>query len=233
MNSNKFFRVLWKLNAILILLIGVGLIFIFLALLHDGVGRSHQTDSLYLGLPNKYKNKDKETWYFGEVTKIENTIIMPFLSTQYFSTKNSEKEVTATRNYLFVNLDTDSSFWLFDNNKFVISKMDYISKEIASSCSEKLLVALSFTIHKADTNGDNAIKRDDIASIALTNLDGSGYTEIEQNVNFVKDIEVINEGHFLILFYKKESKMYISKYSLAEFKKISDVEISFNNKLHK
>ncbi|MFK5970753.1 MAG: hypothetical protein QM487_11630 [Candidatus Marithrix sp.] len=191
------------------------------------IGRSSQHSSVYTSFSDEYKNKEKEMWYFGELIQIDNTIIIPFLSTQYFS----RKEATATRNYLFVNAKTNSSSWLFNHNKFVISKFKYIDKnEIIkySSLSNKS-IALYFTVNKQDTNGDGAIKSNDNQTISLIKLDGSNYTEIEQDISFVKDSAVIDDGNSLLLFYEKKEKVYLSKYSLIDFKKITDIKIAGNS----
>ncbi len=112
----------------------------------------------------------------------------------------------------------------------MISELQYVRTEELSRYSDKKIIALYFVVHKRDTNKDNAIKSNDQASVALTKPDGSDYTEIEQNIDQVKGVEVTNGGKDLVLFYEKQGKNYLSKYSLAEFKKRSDIEIDTHNR---
>jgi hypothetical protein len=230
--------VLWRVNAIIILVWSI------LLLILIGAGFFYkqiasQTSSVYMddkNVPGENSERN-ERWYLGEFEKINQSglFIVPLMFEQSFSIGFSKtKQTKAIRNYLFVDTNQNNSFWLFEQNDFVISKWQYV-RENKIIDSDRVyyregIIALCFVVYKKDTNKDNAIKSNDLASLALTKPDGSAYTEIEKEIDKILSIKVTNAGKYLILFYEKEGKKYVSKYSLVEFKKISEMEIDTNGK---
>jgi hypothetical protein len=235
----KFFRVLWRVNAVLIFVLSIALVIALIFVLSSELFRimsRYKLDSVHLD--DESESDRKETWSFGELKKLTHSgqflvPLVPEQAEQAFSIKGypTIKQTGAVRNYLFIDTNKNHSFWLFDTHDFVISELQYVRAEgVSRYFDKKKAIALCFVVHKKDTNKDNAIKRNDQASVALTKPDGSDYTEIEQNIDQVKGLEVTNGGKDLVLFYEKQGKIYLSKYSLAEFKKRSDIEIDTQNK---
>lgn len=237
MDKIKLFRILWRLNAIVIFIFCLLIIVIFVKERLLSKTTSYQSN---LYLPDGEENNVKqEQWDLGELSKLNDTglFIAPLRFEQTFSIGFSEEKHTSTvRNYLFVNTKTNSSSWLFENNDFVIETRKYIEKDgTLTSCSSqnKELVALYFTVLKQDTNQDNVIKRNDLMSIALTKPDGSERTEIETDITQVQSVDVTDNGQTLVLFYVKNDKTYVSTYSLATFKKLESIEIATNYNMEK
>lgn len=225
MNRLKFFRILWRFNVVVMSLTYLILaVVLIISLMNNHTG--YQSSSVYFPDDDLESSDINEKWEFGKTIKIDgtDTLVIPVLSTQ----KLPKKETTATRNYLFVNPDHNSSFWLFDKNTFVIHEFSTITKNGVGEYTHAKPVCLYFIIYKTDTNSDQAIKTSDKASVALSKLDGTGYTEIEHNIDTIHSSVVIHEGSQLVLFYRKEANFYISKYNLNDFKKIAEQQIPTN-----
>jgi len=236
MDNIKFFRILWRFNAIIIAMASLALIAVSIIMFYESKTRmSSQSGSVYF-YDSEQTDKIEEEWLFGEVTKIyktSNAFAIPLEFTQHFS----RKKTASIRNYLFVDGYTQSTAWLFPHNNFVVSRLQYVLKDGVNDhyfSNEDLIIALYFVVYKADTNKDKALKTNDEASIVLAKPDGTGYTEIEKNVGKIIKVDVINDGSHLVLFYYKGLKeFYVSKYSLDEFKKISEQRIETTGKYHK
>jgi hypothetical protein len=231
MDNIKFFRVLWRVNAIIILALSIVFIILMVGLFKN---TSYQTRSVYMDDVFEQESERKARWNLGKFEELNESglFIAPLMSKQSFSIGFSKKKKTkAIRNYLFVDINQKNSFWLFEQNDFVIEGIQYVTEAGISrwySDSREKAIALFFVVYKVDTNNDNAIKDNDLGSVALTKLDGSAYTEIENEIENIRSIKVTNAGTDLVLFYEKEGKLYVSKYSLTDFKKISEMEIDTN-----
>jgi|GEM_PF-5529990 len=233
MDNIKFFRILWRFNAIMI---GLASIIIIAALIYNLIERktSYQSSSVYLPESSVQARLEKEKWEFGGIKLIEesNTIVLSILSKQKFYSK----ETTATRNYIFINAEKNSYFWLFNNNDYIIDQFSIVTKNDVirlwhydSEHSDTELISLYFVVYKTDTNHDDAIKTSDKATIALTKPDGTGYTEIESGIDKVEASTVINDGKYLVLFFQKAGNFYNAKYDLETFKKVSEQQIETGN----
>ena len=191
----------------------------------------YQSSSVYLDDPFEQRGDIKEKWVFGEMIEIvgADTLVVPISSTQKFQ----EKETKATRNYLFIHSDDRTFSRLFDKNDFVIQEFSTLTKNgKVDEDLHTIPICLYFVVYKTDTNKDKAIKIGDKATVALSKLDGSGYVEIEHDIDDVKSPVVLQEGSQLVLFYRKETNFYISKYDLNEFKKITERQIPIEHMPH-
>jgi prepilin-type processing-associated H-X9-DG protein len=231
MDNIKFFRILWRFNAIIIAMASIALIVASIAILYESKTRMYSQSSSVYFHDNEQTDEIEEEWFFGKMTgirKINNTFVIPLEFTQTFS----QKTTASIRNYLFVDGHTQSLTWLFPHNNFVLSNLNYVVRDEVDEYypSSKKIIALYFIVYKADTNKDKALKTNDDASIALVKPDGSGYTELEKNVGTIIKADVINEGSHLVLFYYKGKDFYVSKYSLDDFKKVSEQRIETTGK---
>jgi len=238
MDNIKFFRVLWRVNAIIILVLTIITLIILIGTNFFENRAPYQKRSVYLDYENvpEEESERKARWYLDEFKEINDfgMFAVQLISEQSFSIGFSKtKKTEAIRNYLFVDTNKNNSFWLFEQNDFVISELQYVTTKDRIShsfYSDDEIIALFFVVYKVDTNKDNAIKDNDLGAVVLTKPDGSAYTEIEKEIENIRSIKVTNGGKDLILFYEKEGKQYVSKYSLIEFKKISEMEINTNGK---
>ena len=120
MTSVTIFRNIWKINAVLILLVGLlalgGLVWVMARPLLD---INHKED--VAPMPDLIGASDA-TWELGsfeEIPKADYTVA-PVYSRKEVSTAFSSKDTRAVRNYLFVNLTDKSTRWLLPNQKRVI-----------------------------------------------------------------------------------------------------------------
>ncbi len=110
MDNMKFFRVLWRLNAVLIFVLSIVVVIALIFGLSELLRKTtsgYQRGSVYLDDGSEYESDRKETWSFGKLKSINRAgsfFIVPLEFEQSFSMSYSiKKQTEAVRNYLFIN----------------------------------------------------------------------------------------------------------------------------------
>ena len=121
MKKNKIFRIIWKIDSVLILISGLMVVVILGYAgyrIYQDVFRSRKVSS--------FVNVESDTeisaeWRLGGFDRLEGTdyLMAPVYSTQTFQASYYEKGTSAVRNYLFVNAVDKSSRWLIPHNNYL------------------------------------------------------------------------------------------------------------------
>ncbi len=225
MGSSRFFRYVWKLNGIGILLL---LIFIL------GIGGYHIVKELFPHeLPAAITNvaqdpQGDEKWTLGSSEEIEGTefLYLPLVSER----KNisipepgmAKKALRSygpgyfapSRNILFVNRLTGEMRWLFKDNKQLISNVDFLSIR-KRDAKDRKVDAILYMVITRDTNGDNKLDSNDKADIALSLPDGSRYKEVIRSVERIFGTMIIG-GREVLVLYQSEGKGFAATVRLAD-----------------
>ncbi len=130
-------------------------------------------------------------------------------------------ESPETRNVLFLVGKDMAAHWLYEHHRFIIKCVCKL-KENNKYDSKANVIGLYVEVINSDTNGDGKLSKDDDSAIALLNIDGSGYKEIETGVKQLIDSKVTDNGKNFMLIVQIESNVIIKKYSLETFKKESE-----------
>jgi len=217
------YRMIWKFNALLIFFAGIGvclgLVYFAWALLHDYFGL-YRRDEVVKG-----ETAISEDWRLGSFERLGSSDYMmaPVSSTQEYSGVFMEKEATAIRNYLFVNVRDKSSRWLVPNNDRVILMMKRYGTEGESGVPEDRPAKwLVFHVVTVDTDGDKRLTELDRKTIAVANADGSQYVEVLGNVDILLG-ETWTAGDKLLVVYSADGKNHISEIGL-ESRSVSDAK---------
>ncbi len=126
-----------------------------------------------------------------------------------------------TRNILFFVGENLKSHWLFSTHSNLISNISLLTMDIQKDKKEPM-IAFAINLIKTDTNGDGVLSDKDSKVIALINPDGSHYTEIEKEITEIIDTKVVNNGKVLMLLVQVNASLVMKKYSLIDFRKISE-----------
>ncbi|WP_321472887.1 hypothetical protein [uncultured Paludibaculum sp.] len=211
------FRMVWRVNAVLILVAGAGAC----------IGLGFAAWTFLLGSQAAYRlndvvpveQKGEERWWLGGFEPVAGSgyVVAPVSSMQSYQVGTFGKEASAVRNYLFVHLADKSSRWLIPHHKGLIVGMERYGAEglIPGSDSEKRPVKwLVFQIVPADTNGDKSVTGEDRLVLGVANADGSHYVEVVKDIDgFLGSTWVA--GDRLVLFYTSGGKNVVSEIDLA------------------
>lgn len=237
-DDNRFFKFLWRFNALIISVLGIaGLIivtFAFRELYHSHIRPHNKHDIVNIN----DKREKQEEWTFSRAEEVgyRSYVLFPLVSKQNFSLEYSaHKSAHATRNYLVVDTETKEKQWLLDDNNSLISQLyklkldsvpytDYCKK---TACET---FALLLKRHEKDTNGNQSLDRNDLMTLAVTRYDGNNYHEIATDVEELlhysltgqeEPITLLINGvvHYLTVIYKKENMLHLTRCSYTPSQK--------------
>ncbi|MBN3562999.1 hypothetical protein [Aliamphritea spongicola] len=207
MEENRFFKLVWRFNGLIISVAGVlaiGMLIFFSYKLLTTLTRERNTRNTV----NIEENTEiRENWRLGTILAVDNakTLIIPLHSNQRFEGSYYNKAASSTRNYLFINTDTFKEKWLFDHTNYLIERSDRLKQ--GDRNSKEPVIAILYQLVKLDSDQDNRLSAADLSTIAITRPDGSDYKELITEVQSITNHIVLNETE-LFLFYKKDNASY-------------------------
>ena len=224
MEENKYFRFVWRVNGIAIMLL---LLFVI------GVGGyKFIKDILHRERPPVITNvavdpQGEEKWTLGRPESIDGTqfIYIPLVSEKKnisISGPGMLKEVNSygqgyfapSRNLLFVNKQTRDMKWLFKDNRQLIADMDMLSVRKQDD-KDRMIDAILYQVISKDTNGDKKLTSEDLADIAISNPDGTRFKEVFQSVERVFGATSVG-GRDVLVLYQSNGKGYASTIRLQD-----------------
>ncbi|NEQ87560.1 MAG: hypothetical protein F6K26_48425 [Moorea sp. SIO2I5] len=230
MEDNKFFRFVWRFNAIVIMASGL-LAIAVLAFAAIEIVRSTTRERQGINILNvDDDSSSSQEWELGNLREVDGTtyLMVPLYSDQSYTQSYYSKSTRSTRNYLFLDSETGNSKWLFANNDYLIASDRFISgtndKE-NNRLESKPVIAVLYQLIKQDTNGDGRLTNNDMLTIALTHPNGNDYQEVLTGVDRFLGYKVINANSLLIL-YQRDGIAYSAKVSLDNFALSNEKEIT-------
>lgn len=222
MEQLKIFRVIQRVNSVIFLLLLIASLagVIFLAFQSN-----HWQQINTVEVSQSVNSTDKIELRMGRLHEVFGHNIH---YVELYSAGNSGKFSAyipkKTRNILFFTGNELKSQWLFHTQSNYISNINLLLPGVQRDKNETV-IAFDITLIKSDTNGDGILSNQDTKTIALIKPDGSQYTEIEQQITEIIDKKVVNEGKVLILLVQVNENLIMKKYSLIDFKKISEKKL--------
>lgn len=207
MEENKFFKLVWRFNGLIISVAGilaVGLLAFATYKFFQDVTRDRTTRNIV----NIEENAEiKENWKLGQLLEINDgkILMLPLNSDQSFDRAHFRKSSNSTRNYLFINTDTSEEKWLFNHTDYLIERSDML--RLGDYNSKEPIVAILYQLVKSDSDHDDRLSAADLTTIAITKPDGSDYEELIKEVELIVDHTLLNENE-LFLIYQKAGVSY-------------------------
>lgn len=226
MEELKFFRNIWRFNAMIIAIAGV--LAVAVLLFTGYLMFNEQTRSKH---KNEIVNIDpetgiEETFRLGNIDHVKGaqSVIVPLYSEQSFNLRYSgDKSTLSTRNLLFSNMHTEESNWLLPTNNYLIPRYSLINESNSYNSNEDIVTIL-YRIVKFDTNYDSRLTEKDELTISLSKPDGSSFTEVLKNIDDVLGYELLNQEALSIIFNRK-GQGYTAYINLQDFKVTKEVEL--------
>ncbi|MEK7991942.1 MAG: hypothetical protein VSS52_013105 [Thiotrichaceae bacterium] len=225
-DSNPFFKFIWRINALIILFAGILVIGVLIYL-------SNHIFSEIFGIRNvsnvvnieSEQDGIKQKWLLGYMSKVAGTpyFMLPLELEQFYQQSYYEKGTTSIHNYLFINaISNNEQRWLMDNDQSLITKYHFLSEPNIDDKTNT--IAILYQIVKQDSDGDKRLDVDDGLTISLSKPDGSAYHEILQNVERLFWQQVIDKN-ILLLTYRMGEDVFSMQVNLNDFSVLNKVKL--------
>jgi|GEM_PF-919306 len=226
MEREKLFRSVWKTKTPLIVVAGLVVIGIFVLIgyqIYRSLTRTRQVSNVVNVEPNR---RIESSWTLGTVERIAGSdyAMAPARSEQTYEASYYEKDASAVRNYLFVNIVDKSSRWLVAGNKFLFLsavKLTPADAEDSRSTKDRYDVVqnsgpvrwIRYEVVTTDTNGDNRLTDRDRRTVAVSDASGEGYTEVVRDVDETLGY-LLRDESTLLVFYRSGTDNFVAEVSL-------------------
>lgn len=208
MTANRFFRNLWRFNAIALAAASVLFIVLLLfvaALFFYGQARPRQvTNVVNVGDQGAVSNE----FSLGRVGAIAGT---PYVQVSLFRgqsyggpgslpPKRSDRNVV---NLLLVNISTNETRWLFDGaGQLIVENYSMFDRMKTASDDARTVVGSFYVVVDRDTNGDKRLCENDSVTLAASAADGTGYRKLIEGIEQVYSVQQVAEDKALVLYLK-------------------------------
>lgn len=214
---NLFFRIVWRLNALLIF--GVGIMGILVLgylswhLWDDAFGERQREGIVNIDEDAAIDLK----WQYRAIVDIDGSdyVMMPLESAQGYEQDYYGKFAEAARNVLFVNLVTNDFHWLFPDHNRLVLQHSAVS-EMSYSTAPSIVRVIVFLLVEEDTSQDNRLTRNDLKTIALSHPEGQDVERVVTGVDELIGLRVVDK-HRLVLLYQKDGQTHSMAVALSNF----------------
>jgi hypothetical protein len=207
MKTRRFFRTVWRLNALIILIAGVlacGLLaFVMLQFLRDMTRTRHVSN--VVNVAPEQRGRDRTS--LGSFTRVEGTQVFraPLNIEQTYELSVASKETTSIQNYLFYDPALDRSYWL----RAGAPALFVGSHELPERDFEERLpiTAMLYEIVERDTDGDQRLTESDLRVIAVADAAGTRLTPVLRDVAQLHAAD-ITTGNAALVIYTTAGKLH-------------------------
>ena len=219
MRANQFFRKVWRINALVILsvgILGIGLI----AFTSVYALREMFRDRTVNAVVNTGEDQEiREVLSLAQATQIAGQpwLLVAVESDQKYDQSYYSKSAVAARNYAFV-AASGPPRWLYPHNRFLIVDASQLP---AADYSERQspTAVISFLVVQADSDGDQRLTPSDVATLVFTKPDGTQSKAVIENVRKVVSQELMGEQ--VVVLYEGTSGYGKAVISSSDFSRVS------------
>ena len=164
---------------------------------------------------NKKLQKDsKVKTSLGNFSELEGTpyLMAPVNSQLNYRPDYSPKRLLTIRNYLFVNVNDKSTQQLVPKNDFLFVNAQ---KVVLERRDDQIVRGIWYEVVKADSNNDKRLDNNDKKTIAVSDVSGSDYTEVIDEVDRFLGSHQKNSTTLLV-FYELDGREYIGEIDMLK-----------------
>jgi len=222
MTSRRVFALVWRVNAVLILLTAV----LACAVLSFGAWQIYReaTRTRHVSaVVNVAEDRiDRSRLQLGSFETIEGSSVLraPLLIEQQYAFGSGSKETTSIQNYLFYDPASRSSHWLLPGNKGLFLSMRQVP-ERRDLKPDRQVVAVVYELVEADTTGDKRLTASDAKVVAVSTASGSRFTRVLTGVEEINGVTLIADARVLVL-YTSASTLRAAEIDAGTYKVIHD-----------
>jgi hypothetical protein len=218
--DNRFFRTLWRFNALAIAVAASAGSIAALVALYMVFAEMTRNRDVYQSIRTDPAPVITDVIRLGSPERVTGTdfIAYPAMREQtsqgasYFKKDSQGNEV----NRYFVNRTTGAGQWLSSGNQnLILSSQWLFAVEPANSSNDKLQTSAAvYVVVEKDTNKDLVLNAKDISTVAISNFDGTGYAVLVTDVDEVQSIQQIS-ATMLIVSYTKQEKQNLEAFNFS------------------
>lgn len=214
----RFFRYVWRINAVLIL-VAAGTITLLVGwyLVQEFSTRAQRSRDEEVGVPVEHAN-GKLQLSLTRATTVEGTKVMraQLVRNGEGAKFGSSGDTTEIRNILFIEPGETSARWLLPDNDHVIDESLDAAEEKDTSARQNIATAV---LVKPLADGREA----DTGRLLLFDLPGKKIVEV---ANGVQEIQVASvTGNELTILYKRDRRLVLAVFDRATFAKQREQQI--------
>jgi hypothetical protein len=215
-SARKFFRVIWRINSLLILMAAGTVIFAIGTLLLEELGVRTRARRAEDGVAVSGSNTKSEL-VLGRASIVPGTQVMRAeLQRPQSGVKFSGGYGSETRNLLFIEPGQRVAHWLLPDNEHIVADSSDISDQ-KDSC-EKRVIVTAVLVKPASQSPEGGVGR-----LLLFDPPGKKIVEVADHV---RTIQVANIGQReLNVLYERERRLFLSVFDPQSISKIREQEI--------
>lgn len=220
MEQSAFFRWISRINSMLFLVLLLA-IAILAGIQYIQLSRWDAEKAVAVGNDSEFSRNDI-TLNLGNIHRVAGYADIQYIEVSSSSQQRGLGSVgEQVRNVVYLVGPELDAHWLYKTHKYLIEDIEQLKAKGYECDSAAQTVALLYKVVKDDSNGDGKLSEKDLITVSLTKPDGTVYTELG-NFDSVIDYETDVEGEYLTLVIQKGDNISALKYSLADFKKLSE-----------
>jgi len=223
MPSAKFFRWVWRVDAVLILLVAAAALFGVITVLVSEARSSARQRQAAATAPPVVPNAEKKALRLGDLTHIEGTTVFRAELTSQrrgMEFSSSSGYATETRNVLLIDLSDGSARWLLPSDKELVAFEIAVPEPSHVDDASKPPVARVALIKPYSENPDNADGR-----LLLLDPIAAQIHEVATGVHAVDGAALTPNGHIAVLF--ESNRTYrLALFDHSSLAKISEREVN-------
>jgi hypothetical protein len=219
MRAHRFFRGVWRFNALVILFAGVlaiGALTISAVYALRAIFREREVVAV---VNTAEQGGIRETLALGRATQIRghSGLLVAVESDQEYDQAYFSKSTAAARNYGFVSA-SELPRWLYPHNRFLVVDASQLP---ASEYSERdpPTAVVSFVVVQSDSDGDERLTPSDLSKLVFTKPDGTGSKVVLENLRHIVSQEMMGEQ--VLVLYKGPSGYGKAVISANDFSQVS------------
>jgi len=221
MRATRFFRYVWRVNGIAVLLILAAVIItVSVSFVSDQI-RKTGPDNGPIAQPVAAEGAPKLQLRPPRPVTGTRMLRAELVRTRPQSSYGSGSESSETHNILFIDPVTGASRWLLKTHKNVVAYTDDISAFADDRRGERPLLA-TVALVKTAAEGD-----DDVATGELLMFDPSGaqVVPIASKVRRVYATLAVSSAEFVVVF-ERDGKYHVARFDSATRRKVGEAEVS-------
>ncbi len=196
METNVFFRWIWRINSILIFLGALGLVGLISYELLRGLFRSPPETPVVTNVAEDPTGI--ENWVLGRMEEMSGTnfamirlvsenneVLLPKSSYLASGSGYFRSNKGPAKNVLFVDTKNNTSHWLFPDNSQIVSDSEPFPIRSYSKHTKTITKVVFYEVVEKDTNGDGVKNESDKLSLAVSKPSGEDYKVILQQFDRV------------------------------------------------
>lgn len=226
MQTRKLFALLWRINAIVILFVGLiaGVVLGLVGyMLFKEATQTRHVDNVANTILGDVRESAAELGSFNPIPG-SSVLRAPLIVRQTYSIGAGSKEAGSTRNYLYFDPTTRSAYWLRPTmDRVILSDTMLPDREYHEKNASA--VAYVYVSVEKDTNNDDRLTESDEKQIAISSPNGKSHRVVVPKADSLNEATLISPTRLLIL-YSKGAKLAAVEVDPSDFaSSITEYEI--------